>query len=154
VLKKAYLKYGEVAGKDVQYIFFDLFKDYREFKAETLSSTCFMNDGHGGFTNINLPDELQLAPVFSFAPMPGSGHGYIAVGNFYGVVPYEGRYDALRPTLFNYDATEKKFVISSILPAANGEIRDAQWIKLTGNQQLLLLARNNSSILFYKPNNQ
>ena len=49
VLKKAYLNYGEVAGKTVQYMFYDLFKDYVELKAETLSSCCFINDGKGNF---------------------------------------------------------------------------------------------------------
>ena len=47
VLKKAYLTYSEVAGKTVQYMFFDLFKDYRELKAETLSSTCFLMTAKG-----------------------------------------------------------------------------------------------------------
>ena len=155
VLKKAYLKYGEVAGKDVQYVFFDLFKDYREFKAETLSSACFMNDGKGGFTQINLPDELQLAPVFSFAPLQyNSTQGYIAAGNFYGVIPYEGRYDALKPTIFRYDSKSKQFFVSAVLPSVNGEIRDAKWIRTRAEQPLLLLARNNNSILFYKTNKQ
>ena len=67
VLKKAYLKYSEVAGKTVQYMFYDLFKDYIELKAETLGSSCFINDGKGNFKK-DLPDDLQLAPVFSFAP--------------------------------------------------------------------------------------
>ena len=66
VLKKAYLTYGEVAGKTVQYMFYDLFKDYKELKAETLGSSCFINDGKGNFKRTDLPDELQLAPVFSF----------------------------------------------------------------------------------------
>ena len=34
VLKKAYLKYNEVAGKTVQYMFYDLFKDYTELEGE------------------------------------------------------------------------------------------------------------------------
>ncbi len=154
VLKKAYLKYGEVAGKDVQYVFFDLFKDYTEFKAETLSSACFLNDGKGGFAQINLPDELQLAPVFSFAPLQyNNTQGFVAAGNFYGVIPYEGRYDALKPTIFYYNAASKQFLVAAALPSVNGETRDAKWIQ-TAKQPLLLLARNNNSILFYKNNKQ
>jgi len=49
VLKKAYLSYDEVAGKTVQYMFYDLFNNYRELKAETLASACFINDGKGSF---------------------------------------------------------------------------------------------------------
>jgi hypothetical protein len=47
VLKKYYLTYSEVAGKTVDYMFYDLFKDYTELKAETLGSACFINDGKG-----------------------------------------------------------------------------------------------------------
>ena len=102
VLKKAYLKYSEVAGKTVQYMFYDLFKDYTELKAEILGSSCFINDGKGNFKRIDLPDELQLAPVFSFHLLTVIRQdSYMAAGNFYGVIPYEGRYDALQPTYFH-----------------------------------------------------
>ena len=155
VLKKAYLKYSEVAGQDVKYMFYDLFKDYKEFTAETLSSACFINDGKGNFKQADLPDQLQLAPVFAYAPLPVSNTpGYIAAGNFYGVIPYEGRYDALYPTMFTYNATANDFTKQSILPGIDGEIRDAKWINYTGHQKLLLLARNNSSIVFLKPANE
>ena len=36
LLKKAYLTYNEVAGKHVEYLFYDLFKDYIELKAELM----------------------------------------------------------------------------------------------------------------------
>jgi hypothetical protein len=80
VLKKAYLKYSEVAGKTVQYIFYDLFKNYTELRAETLSSSCFINDGKGNFKRIDLPDELQLAPIMSFVNNPDGD--LLAAGNF------------------------------------------------------------------------
>ena len=51
-------------------MFGDLFKDYKELKAETLSSSCFLNDGKGNFKRRDLPDELQLAPIFAFASFP------------------------------------------------------------------------------------
>jgi hypothetical protein len=151
VLKKAYLSYGEVAGKTVQYMFYDLFKDYTELKAETLSSSWFANDGKGNFTRKDLPDELQLAPVFSFAPDADSGgHGYIAGGNFSGVLPYEGRYDALYPAFFSFDPKASLFNKTSILPEVSGEIRDIKWLKTAGGNKILVIARNNDSLLFFK----
>jgi enediyne biosynthesis protein E4 len=146
VLKKAYLTYSEVAGKTVQYMLFDLFKGYTELKAETLSSSCFINDGKGNFKRMDLPDELQLAPIFSFAPV--SANNYLAAGNFYGVLPYEGRYDALYPTIFSLD---KKNNQSSVLPEIAGEARDAKWLKTTGGNKILVLARNNEPLIFLKP---
>ncbi|HWH64224.1 MAG TPA: VCBS repeat-containing protein, partial [Ginsengibacter sp.] len=153
VLKKAYLTYNEVAGKTVQYMFYDLFKGYTELKAETLSSSCFINDGKGDFKRMDLPDELQLAPIFSFVSVPADNQAdYLAVGNFYGVLPYEGRYDALFPTLFSYDKKGALFNHISILPEANGEMRDAKWLNTVGGKKVLVIARNNDSLLFYKSN--
>jgi hypothetical protein len=149
VLKKYYLKYKEVSGKTVQYMFFDLFMNYTELKAEVLSSSCFINDGKGNFTRIDLPAELQLAPVMSFtnAVEPGS---FIAGGNFYGVIPYEGRYDALLPTEFSFNKGSKMFSTGFNIQNIEGEIRDIKWITAAGNQKLLMLARNNKELIFLK----
>jgi hypothetical protein len=148
VLKKAYLTYSEVAGKTVQYMFYDLFKDYKELKAETLSSSCFINDGKGNFKTMVLPDELQLAPVMSFN---ASTSGYIAGGNFYGVIPYEGRYDAMYPTIFSFDKRSAAFNEQAKLPAIDGEIRDIKWLNTTGGNRMLVIARNNNTLIFLQP---
>jgi hypothetical protein len=150
VLKKAYLKYSDVAGKTVQYIFYDLFKDYVELKAETLGSCCFINDGKGNFTKKDLPDELQLAPVFSFTP-EGNDNAYLATGNFYGVIPYEGRYDALLPTSFSFDKKTSGFQTMKNLPLMDGEVRDAKWLNYGKGDKILIIARNNKELLFYRP---
>jgi hypothetical protein len=136
-----------VAGKTVQYMFYDLFKDYTELKAETLSSACFINDGKGNFTKKDLDDDLQQAPVFAFAPL--TNNKYIAGGNFYGTIPYEGKYDALYPTIFSYN--NNQFLTSSSLPDVNGEVRDMKWLNTINHEKLLVIARNNDSLLFYKP---
>ncbi len=150
VLKKAYLKYSDVAGKTVQYMFYDLFKDYIELKAEVLGSSAFINDGKGGFTRVELPEELQLAPVFSFTEGPDTKPGsWIAGGNFYGVVPYEGRYDALPATLFSYNRTGKNFSAMEAVAPPEGEIRDMKWVRAAGNRKILIMARNNDSLQLF-----
>ena len=151
VLKKAYLTYGEVAGKTVQYMFYDLFKNYTELKAETLSSSCFINDGKGNFTQTILPDELQLAPIMSFAGLVNDKiKRYVAAGNFYGVIPYEGRYDALFPTLFSYDKKLPGFNEQANLPAITGEVRDMKWLNWMDGNKLLVVARNNKELIFLR----
>ena len=158
VLKKGYLHYDEVAGKTVQYMFDDLFKNYTELTAETLSSSCFINDGKGNFSRMDLPDELQLAPIFSFAPIPDQGKPtFLAGGNFYGVIPYEGKYDALFPTVSSPDAALSGVSAlnaseSAILPEARGEVRDIKWLRGPGGKKIMVIARNNDSLLFYKLN--
>jgi hypothetical protein len=102
---------------------------------------------------MDLPDDLQLAPIFSFASVPANNKtSYLAVGNFYGVTPYEGRYDALFPTFFSYNTQKKTFDDISILPEENGEMRDAKWITTAGGKRILILARNNDKLIFLKPN--
>lgn len=151
VLKKAYLKYSDVAGKTVQYMFYDLFKDYIELKAEVLGSSAFINDGKGGFSRVDLPDELQLAPVFSFAAGPADRPAtWIAGGNFYGVVPYEGRYDALSTTLFSYNDTGREFTVKEAIAPPAGEVRDMKWLRTSGNRKILIVARNNENLQFFK----
>lgn len=153
VLKKAYLKYGEVAGKTVDYVFYDLFKDYLELKAENLGSSCFINDGKGGFIQKDLPENVQTAPVFSFLPLNKQAGTYLAAGNFYGTIPYEGRYDALLPTAFSYNAKAGIFTSGKSVLGVDGEIRDAKWVKQSGGKDLLILSRNNAEMLFFqKPN--
>ncbi len=168
VLKKAYLTYGEVAGKTVSDIFFDLFKNYRELTAETLSSSRFMNDGKGGFIRTDLPDALQQSPIFAFADESGRANlssarpssvdmpkpaqpsrDFIAGGNFYGVLPYEGRYDALPLTLFHPDGI-KPTEATSVIPSPGGEIRDLKWVHGSDNTPTLIVARNNDSLLFFQ----
>ena len=152
VLKKKHLSYDEVAGKTVQYMFGDLLKDCVEWKAETLGSACFINDGHGKFTKMNLPAELQVSPIFSFTGYPDSiTNTFFAAGNFYGVTPFEGRYDALNPTLFGYNKDTKHFKFLSDFPAINGECRDAKWITCAGGKKILVVARNNEGLIFLKP---
>ena len=151
VLKKGYLTYSEVAGKTVDYIFYDLFKDYLELTAEELGSCCFINDGKGNFKKIILPNELQLAPVMSFAPMSKKQPGtFIAGGNFYGVTPYEGRYDALQPTIIWFDKTTTAFNSQMALRDFDGEVRDMKWIQSADHGDVLIIARNNGVLTFLK----
>lgn len=150
VLKKAYLKYSDVAGQTVQYMFYDLFKEYKELKAEVLASSCFMNDGKGNFKRMDLPWDLQTAPIFSFeATTYNSSNGYLAAGNFSGTIPYEGRYDALQPTQFFYNKDKNSFTQSYSIPSFDGEARDIKWLNTVGGKKILLIARNNKAIKFY-----
>jgi hypothetical protein len=153
VLKKAYLTYGEVAGKTVQYMFYDLFKDYTELKAETLGSACFINDGKGGFIKKDLPFDQQLSPIFSFQQLP-AGDTYITGGNFLDVLPYEGFYDAAALSEFHVKDTGGRttFRQTKVL-GTKGQVRDLKWLHTAKYGDILVAARNNDSLLFfqYKP---
>ena len=152
VLKKAYLTYSEVAGQTVDFMFYDLFKDYKELKAETLGSCSFINDGKGNFKKIELPAELQLAPIMAFANSAFDKVGsYIGAGNFYGVIPYEGRYDALQPSFFSYYTQNNSLKYDAMLTSVMGEARDLKWINTAGGNKVLIISRNNKSFIFLRP---
>ena len=127
-------------------MFDDLFQDYIELKAETLSSSCFLGDGKGGFKQIVLPNELQLAPIFTFISI--DNNSFMSAGNFYGVMPYEGRYDALLPTIVRYQNSE--FTTTGKLLNYNGEMRDAKWLTSTRGR-ILVTAGNDMDLRFYDP---
>ncbi len=148
VLKKAYLTYGEVAGETVQYMFYDLFEDYREWKADTLASMFFINNGKGKFKMQPMPVAWQVAPVFALAISP-DGKSISAGGNFYGVVPYEGRYDGLLLSAYKTGSKQAGQQAEVQLPALSGEVRDAQWI-MVKNEPLLLVARSGGTLMLLK----
>ena len=155
VLKKAYLKYDEVAGKTVDYIFFDLFKDYQELKAETLGSACFINDGKGNFTRKDLPEALQQSPICSFMQIPAAAakrQQYTTGGNFFGVIPYEGRYDAQPMAMFGSDDKNNfNDIHQTNLLSIKGEVRDLKWVHTGAYGNVLMVMRNNAAPIFLKP---
>jgi enediyne biosynthesis protein E4 len=153
VLKRGHLTYDEVAGKSVDFLFGDLLKGSTELEAETLGSSCFINDGKGNFTETDLPNELQLAPIFAFERIPAKNESiYFASGNFYAVQPYEGRYDAMNPTIFDFDKKTGSFDFLEEMPSITGETRDAKWIDYGKNEKLLVVAKNNQALNFFNIN--
>jgi len=155
LLKHSRLRYDEVAGKPVGSLFGSMLDGARVFKAEELGSTCFFNDGRGGFSAVELPWPLQLSPIFTFAALdsgtgPAGSASWLAAGNFYGVQPFEGRYDAMKPTVFSYDKGVRcRYTLSDI----SGEVRDAKWMRGVGGR-LLVLAQNNGELVFLRERKQ
>ncbi|WP_336514999.1 VCBS repeat-containing protein [Pollutibacter soli] len=152
-IKKKYLKYGDFAGKNIREIFGDHLDNAKILRVTSLSSTAFLNDSKGNFSSISFPLLMQTAPVFAILPGDFNRDGkmdLIAAGNFGGVLPFEGRYDALLPSFCEGDGTgnfsrklpiEKQMVI-------RGEIRDIKQIRLAGGKNGLIFARNNDSLVF------
>jgi hypothetical protein len=144
-LKRSHLSYDEAAGKTIRYLFGSQLDSAVRLSAFELGSACFINDGHGGFVSQELPPELQLAPIFCFAPV---GSGWLAAGNFYGVQPFEGRYDALNPSVFVFNG--KGFSFQQALPGIGGECRDAKWVRMAGGRKMLVVVRNNGELVCLK----
>ena len=148
-IRKEYLSYDKMAGKTVEEIFANKLDDAVVLKASILSSLVLLNKGNLGFDTISLPRAFQWMPLFGFTQL--KDRSIIAGGNFFGVMPFEGRYDnGMLPILkFNDHApTQSGFAL------ADGEVRDMQWIKLADGKKALIVVRNNLELkVFAEPRN-
>lgn len=151
-LKREFLSYSKMAGKTVEEIFGPRLNNSPLFQASTFQSIVLINDRRGGFYEKPLPTFMQMAPIFSFFADDFNHDGktdIIAGGNFFGVAPYEGRYDAMPPTI-GYGNGEGDFHCTLPYPdqlLIQGEFRDIKCIKVK-NKKTLILARNNDSLIF------
>jgi hypothetical protein len=57
----------------------------------------------------------------------------------------------LLPTLFSFDKNGARFDQLANIPNIEGEMRDAKWLNYVGGKKILVLARNNSELIFLKP---
>lgn len=150
ILKKKYLYYHDFAGKTVQEVFGDSLSK-TPWIANSFTSGIFYNRGHGNFQFKSLPFNMQAAPLFGLAALPGKG--ILTGGNYSGVVPFEGRYDADYGDLLLIDkARNYKFIpptASGFL--VRGEVRDIKAIRAQKGT-IYAVAINNKPIEFFKPN--
>ncbi len=123
-------------------------------RAERLGSAVCYGDGKGAFSINDLPAELQLAPVFSFQKIPGTTgneNTYISGGNFFDVIPYEGRYDAQPLALFSVSKAGKFHVPRQPqLAGLKGQVRDVKWLQSGTKPAIMIVARNNDSLTFFR----
>jgi enediyne biosynthesis protein E4 len=144
-IKKEFLSYRKMAGATVTEVFGDKLKDAVKMEATTLASVVLLNKAGQFAEAIQLPAVFQWMPVFAFAQQP-DGH-IIGGGNFYGVLPFEGRYDNdLMPVM----QVKNNRPQQTGAMFAQGEVRDMQWIKLAGGKKALLVARNNLPLAMYE----
>ncbi|NTS43971.1 VCBS repeat-containing protein [Flavisolibacter sp. BT320] len=152
VLKKHYLKYEEFAGLEMKDAYYGFAETVQPLQAERLGSAVFYGDGKGGFTIQDLPAPLQQAPIFSFQKIEAGGKNYfLAGGNFFDVIPYEGRYDAQPLALFEATKEGIRYIHQSNLSGIMGQVRDVKMVRGKNNAGSIVVARNNSSLLFFNP---
>jgi enediyne biosynthesis protein E4 len=153
IIRKKYPDYKSMAGKTVPDIFGDRLAAMQKRSAQMLASVIIKND-HGRLKVSKLPFPLQWSPVFAFCAGDFNGDRHkdiMAAGNFYGVLPYEGRYDAgYGNILINKDSAF--FPLSSLQSgfSVDGEVRDIKQIRSANGTVLYIIARNNDSLLFFR----
>jgi hypothetical protein len=122
----------------------------RVLEADTLASMVALNRGDGTFELRALPLEAQFAPIFGSLAQDFDGDGKTDIvigGNFYGVTPIEGRYDASYGLLLHGDGrggfTPVDMEQSGL--AIDGQVRHMALLKRNG-ERLIVVARNNDRL--------
>jgi len=125
-------------------------------EAQNLASSVALNNGNGTFKLMQLPVEAQFSPIYATLAedFDGDGHADLLVaGNFYGVPPVLGRYDASYGLMLRGDG--KGGFTSVDMESSNlvikGEVRDMKMLRSAGNERLIVVARNNDKLQFIRP---
>ena len=151
-LRKHYLLYADYAGVPMKDVYYGWIDTTKPLVAERLGSAVFYGDGKGVFSINDLPSNLQLTPVFSFQKVSNGSSAkkeYLLGGNFFDVLPYEGRYDARPAALFESSKDNVfNFIPQQNLSAIKGQVRDVKLLHTIKYGDVLMLARNNDSIVF------
>ena len=154
VLKKHYLLYADYAGLPMKDVFYGFAETVKPLEAERMASAVCYGNGKGGFTINDLPAALQLAPIFCFQKIDfvsPVGNLYLSGGNFFDVIPYEGRYDAQALALFTAANNKFNYMPQHDLIGIKGQVRDIKWIHTVAFGDIVAVARNNEPLMFLRP---
>jgi hypothetical protein len=156
-LRSRYVAYSSFGASRIEDILpTDELKQAKVLEARVFASSVALNDGKGGFALRPLPTEAQFAPVYASLADDFDGDGRIDLllaGNFYGVTPVRGRYDAsyglmLRGTgdgrFEAADMEESNLVIE-------GQAREMKLLRYADGGRLVVVARNNDTIQVLRP---
>jgi hypothetical protein len=109
------------------------------------------NNGNGTFTVEALPAEAQFAPIYTALPGDFDGDGRIDLlvgGNFSGVPPVLGRYDASYGLMLKGDGaghlTPVDLAESNLV--IDGEVRHMASLRGARGERLIVVARNNDKV--------
>jgi len=153
IIKKKYPNYSSFAGQTISEIFGEKLNRAKLLSVSILSSIALINDGDGKYSISNLPKEAQWSTIFSFYTDDFNLDGktdIITAGNFYGVSPYEGRYDGGYGNVLLSTGFPDFDVLSPFQSGfmTSGEVRDMKKINLCSTGKCLIVSRNNNTLLF------
>jgi hypothetical protein len=126
------------------------------FQANTFASAVALNRGDGTFELRPLPTLAQFAPIYASLAGDFDGDGktdLIVAGNFAGVTPLQGRYDASYGLVLRGDATGTFAPVDMEQSglAIEGQVRRMAWWKRVNGERLIVVARNNDKLQIIRP---
>jgi enediyne biosynthesis protein E4 len=156
-LRPRYVAYADFGASRIEDIF-----DRAELEratvleARTFASALARNDGDGTFDVRPLPVEAQLAPIYATLPGDFDGDGradLIVAGNFWGVTPVRGRYDASYGLLLRGDGAGGFAAVDMETSGLriDGQVRDLRMLRCADGGRLIVVARNDDTLQFLRP---
>ena len=126
----------------------------RTLKAHGFASLVALNDGKGRFTVAPLPTEAQIAPIHATVADDFDGDGrldLLVAGNFHGVPPIQGRYDASYGLLLQ-GAGNGRFTAVDMTRSGveiEGQVRRMRAVRTPGGR-VVAVARNDDRVLMLR----
>jgi hypothetical protein len=125
-------------------------------EAYVFASSVALNSGNGTFELRPLPVEAQFAPIYASLAEDFDRDGRIDLllaGNFYGVTPVRGRYDASYGLLLRGDGTGRfeAFDLEASGVVLEGQVRDMKWLQRADGERLIVVARNGDKLQVLRP---
>lgn len=150
-LRKKYPSYMEFAGKSMDEIFEKKqLQDAGLLTVHTMASGYLLNTG-GKFKFKPFQASLQIAPITTFSSGDFNNDGKEEVligGNYFGVIPYHGRFDGLAGNVLTQNGTVLEGNELG-LNFTQKSVRSIDVISLNG-EKYLMVTLNNDKPLFYK----
>ena len=125
----------------------------RVLTAETFASALALNRGEGAFELRPLPIEAQFAPVYAALADDFDGDrttDVLVAGNFFGVTPVRGRYDASYGLLLRGDGTGALEAVDMERSGVDlvGQVRRMAVLGRANGERVIVVARNNDRLTF------
>ncbi|HEV8597273.1 MAG TPA: VCBS repeat-containing protein [Candidatus Dormibacteraeota bacterium] len=116
-------------------------------EAREFATSVALNQGDGTFDLQALPAEAQFAPVYASLAEDFDRDGHtdlLLAGNFYGVTPVQGRYDASYGQVLRGDGMGRFAAVDMETSelVIDGQVRHMAWLRGVGGERLIVVARN------------
>ncbi|TQI71019.1 VCBS repeat protein [Gramella sp. Hel_I_59] len=155
-LKKRFNTYEQFANAELSEIFpKEKLEEAQVQNVTELASCYFENLGNGTFKKHELAFEAQVSAMMSIEVSDYNADGYpdvLLAGNNYEISTQLGRLDASHGVLLLNDGSAN-FAVSKQFPAISGAARDIGKI-CVGNQEYVIITRNNDSPVILKSTNK
>ena len=156
-LRSRYRSYADFGASRIEDIFSTSeLRQANVLETYHLASSVAVNNGDGTFDLRPLPVEAQFAPIYAVLAQDFDGDGHtdlLVAGNFHGVPPVRGRYDASYGLLLRGDSAGRFQSVD--MEASNlvldGQVRDLKLLRRADGGRVVVVARNNDTVQILRP---